>query len=50
MALFGTDPGSDVTEAWWEEMLVQWFDVPEEEKSAVSECGEAADSDSSATV
>jgi len=28
----GSDPGSDVDEAWWDEMLVQWFDVPEEEK------------------
>jgi hypothetical protein len=24
----------DVPQAWWEEMLVQWFDVPEEEKPA----------------
>ena len=32
VAFLGTDPGEDVTEAWWEEMLVQWFDVPEEEK------------------
>ena len=23
-----------MTQAWWEEMLVQWFDVPEEEKPA----------------
>lgn len=34
VAFLGTDPGEDVTEAWWEEMLVQWFDVPEEEKPA----------------
>ncbi len=27
----GIDPGADVTEAWWDEMLIQWFDVPEEE-------------------
>ena len=33
----GTDPGEDVTEAWWEEMLVQWFDVPEEERPAEEE-------------
>jgi len=32
VAFLGTDPGDDVTEAWWDEMLVQWFDVPEEEK------------------
>lgn len=34
VAFLGTDPGDDVTQAWWEEMLVQWFDVPEEEKPA----------------
>ena len=34
VAFFGTDPGDDVTEGWWDEMLVQWFDVPEEEKPA----------------
>lgn len=33
VASIGTDPGSDVTEAWWEEMLVSWFDVPEPEPS-----------------
>ena len=37
VAFLGTDPGEDVTEAWWEEMLVQWFDVPEEEKPAEEE-------------
>jgi len=34
VAFLGLDPGDDVTEAWWDEMLVQWFDVPEEEKPA----------------
>jgi len=34
MAFLGTYPGEVITEAWWEEMLVQWFDVPEEEKPA----------------
>lgn len=34
LAFLGIDPGDDVTEAWWDEMLVQWFDVPEEEKPA----------------
>jgi len=34
VAFLGTDPGSDVDEAWWEEMLVQWFEVLEEEKPA----------------
>lgn len=34
VAFLGTDPGADVTDAWWEEMLVEWFEVPEEEKPA----------------
>ena len=50
VAFLGTDPGEDVTEAWWEEMLVQWFDVPEEEKSAEEESEKSSDSDSSTTV
>ena len=37
VAFLGSDPGEDVTEVWWEEMLVQWFDVPEEEKPAEEE-------------
>jgi hypothetical protein len=47
VAFLGTDPGADVTEAWWEEMLVQWFDVPEEEKPVQEADGAAKDSDSS---
>jgi hypothetical protein len=50
VAFLGTDPGSDVTEAWWDDMLVQWFDEPEEEKPAEEEGGEAADSDASSTI
>ena len=51
VAFLGTDPGEDVTEAWWEEMLVQWFDVPEEEKTAEkTEDNQLADSDSLSTV
>jgi hypothetical protein len=50
VVFLGTDPGEDVTEAWWEEMLVQWFDVPEEENTAEDEGGNAADSDTSPTV
>lgn len=31
VAPLGVDPGPDVDEAWWEEMLVAWFEQPEEE-------------------
>ncbi|HMS84039.1 MAG TPA: hypothetical protein PKD12_10340 [Nitrospira sp.] len=51
VAFLGTDPGEDVTEAWWEEMLVQWFDVPEEEKTAEKKKeSQDADSDSHSII
>ena len=50
VAFLGTDPGDDVTQTWWEEMLVQWFDVPEEVKSAEKEEDEPANSDSSSGI
>lgn len=31
VALLGTDPGEEVDNVWWEEMLVNWFEEPEEE-------------------
>lgn len=50
VAFLGTDPGDEVTQAWWEEMLVQWFDVPEEEKSAEKEDSQSANLDSSSAL
>ena len=47
VAFLGMDPGKEITEAWWEEMLVQWFDVPEEEKPAEDSEKESPESDSS---
>jgi hypothetical protein len=29
VAILGVDPGAEVDEAWWEEMLVAWFEEPE---------------------
>ena len=37
VAFLGTDPGDEVTEAWWDDMLVQWFEAPEEEKPTKGE-------------
>ena len=31
VACLGEDPGPEVDEAWWEDMLVHWFVDPEEE-------------------
>lgn len=39
VAFLGTDPGEEVTEAWWDDMLVQWFEVPEEDKLADEQTG-----------
>lgn len=50
VAFLGTDPGAEVTEAWWDEMLVQWFDVPEEQTSADQDENRPADVDSASTV
>jgi len=36
VAILGTDPGSDVDQAWWEDMLVAWFEEPEPEESPES--------------
>jgi len=37
VAFLGQDPGPDVDQAWWDDMLVAWFEEPETEES-----GEAA--------
>ncbi|HSF66591.1 MAG TPA: hypothetical protein VLA67_04075 [Nitrospiraceae bacterium] len=50
VAFLGNDPGPEVDELWWDEMLVQWFDVPVEEKPAKEEAGETADTDPSSTI
>jgi hypothetical protein len=44
-------PGQRGHRSWWDEMLVQWFDVPEEEKPAEDGEGDkAVDSDISSTI
>ncbi|HRC45324.1 MAG TPA: hypothetical protein PLT27_14830, partial [Nitrospira sp.] len=34
VAFLGVDPGPEIDEAWWKEMLVAWFGAPEEEESS----------------
>ncbi len=34
VAILGVDPGSEVDETWWDEMLVAWFEEPEAEPSS----------------
>ncbi len=31
VALLGEDPGEEINDVWWEDMLVNWFEEPEEE-------------------
>jgi hypothetical protein len=46
VATLGVDPGPDVDEAWWEDMLVAWFEEPEAELSAEADsAGEDEPSD-----
>jgi hypothetical protein len=37
----GVDPGESIDEAWWDEMLVSWFDVPEEETPVAADSTES---------
>ncbi|MEK7294656.1 MAG: hypothetical protein AAB049_06725 [Nitrospirota bacterium] len=39
VAILGVDPGSEVDETWWDEMLVAWFEEPEAESSAEDDSG-----------
>mgnify|MGYP000010474228 FL=1 len=32
VSFLGVDPGPEIDEAWWEEMLVQWFGAPEDDE------------------
>jgi hypothetical protein len=37
VAMLGQDPGTDVDQAWWDDMLVTWFEEPETETAADEE-------------
>ena len=42
VSFLGVDPGAEVDDVWWEEMLVKWFETPEEELEASGEDPDAA--------
>lgn len=42
VGFLGQDPGPDVDQAWWDDMLVAWFEEPEEEGAEGQEAGEEA--------
>ena len=51
VAILGADPGLEVDEAWWEDMLVAWFEGPEdEEKVEIGEPESASEEDSTRTT
>jgi hypothetical protein len=37
VSIFGLDPGPDVDQAWWEDILVAWFEEPDSEEPAADE-------------
>ena len=45
VAFLGSDPGKEIDEAWWDEMLVSWFDVPEEDKPVEADSSESNQSE-----
>ena len=54
VAFLGVDPGADVDQGWWEDMLVNWFagsaeeleDLPPSREEGQEDAAEAATSDS----
>ena len=42
VGFLGQDPGPDVDQAWWDDMLVAWFEEPEEEGPGGEDAGEEA--------
>ncbi len=46
VALLGEDPGEDVDMVWWDDMLVNWFEEPEEENEEGEEIESSEDSES----
>lgn len=44
VSLLGVDPGAEVDEVWWEDMLVKWFETTEEDLEETDE-ESAAESD-----
>ena len=45
VSFLGVDPGTEVDEVWWEEMLVKWFETSEEELEEDLEEPEASSQD-----
>jgi hypothetical protein len=46
----GKDPGEEVDKMWWEDMLVNWFEEPEEEVEDETDPESSEDSESASNV
>lgn len=46
VTFLGEDPGEEVDKVWWEDMLVNWFDEPEEEGEDEEDTESSEDSES----
>ena len=49
VACLGVDPGTEVNEVWWEDMLVNWFVNLEEEEAELAALQEQEDKDKAET-
>jgi hypothetical protein len=50
VALLGEDPGEEVDTVWWEDMLVNWFEEPEEEGEEDVDAESSEDSETGSDV
>lgn len=49
ISFLGNDPGDEINDMWWEEMLVHWFEDPEEEELEDSEIPGSSEPPTTAT-
>jgi hypothetical protein len=50
VALLGEDPGEEVDTVWWEDMLVNWFEEPEEAGEEAVDAESSEDSETGSEV
>jgi len=46
VAFLGVDPGAEIDQGWWEDMLVKWFEEPEEDECDAEESKNEQDEES----
>ena len=48
VSYLGTDPGPDIDQAWWEDMLSAWFEEPDSEETEPLDTSDSDQSEVSA--